>query len=105
MFNKAGSMGFFRRLFGKHENVGKGREERVRKTRPPLRSLWLGGYRRIHSWIELRIGPMTRHEDPQELHQRLLKLMEEEEDTWGIHAIGGLEGYIETCAYRKMLSR
>ena len=80
-----------------------GGEGRVEKKRAFFRSQKMKDYHRLHSWIESRIGPLTKQEDPQQLHPRLLKLMEEEEYVWGIHAIGGLEGYIETYAYRKLL--
>lgn len=64
-----------------------GGEGRVEKKRAFFRSQKMKDYHRLHSWIESRIGPLTKQEDPQQLHPRLLKLMEEEEYVWGIRAI------------------
>jgi len=62
------------------------------------------GYLRIHAWLESRVGPMAG-QDVDNLHWRLLRLVEEEESLWGSYAVGGLESYIQTYSYRKMLDK
>jgi hypothetical protein len=89
-------MGFIGRLFGKKERD---------TSNAPLR-FWFSNYQGLHFWIESRLGPLTKAEDPEKLHNRLLKLLDEEEGEQGTGNVAvGLEVYIETYKYRKMLRR
>jgi hypothetical protein len=63
-------------------------------------------YRRIHSWIESRIGPMKDIPGPEQ-KDRLMELLEDERAKSGrglqSDPQAGLEAYIAKNAYRKML--
>jgi len=70
-------------------------------------------YGSIHRWLEFRVGKMEQT-DPELLHQKLLKVVEQErEKNKAPRLMGdgdydpykGLEAYITTHAYRKMLSK
>ena len=64
-------------------------------------------YNRIQFWLEFRIGNMSRI-DPEKLHERLLQGVENEKmrirrEGLDPKICNGLEIYIKTNIYRKML--
>ncbi len=82
----------------KAELVRKRAEERAKRERLRRER----SYERIHSWIESRIGKMNGAGE-EELHHRVLELIDKEQERVGKTFTSGLEAYIKTNAYRKML--
>ncbi len=61
-------------------------------------------YLRLQHWPTVRVGPMEDR-NPEELHARLLEVLEEEAEKWGDCPVGGLELYIKLHAYRCFLGK
>ena len=91
-------MGFFDKLFKKKsddEGSGRSRKRKLAKRYPE--------YYRLHVWLESRLGPFSADEDDRVLKKRLLKLLSEEQEKHPRTKLHGLEKYIKTNKYRKML--